>query len=248
MFQKSQLFVLFLLVEMAFFVSACGDSPTENGDEEAQAIGPVLVLGDSATEDSVLAILAENGVDAQFGGMYWEWDGSGLDQASAVVFLSGYVYQETMADSVQAQLAAFVAAGGGLMTTEWMLYDSDAGFYDMVAALAPSVYDNDYDYGTETYTVVAPSHPVAEGLAPSFATPDTGWSYGYDVADPAPFKSSTVVISGSYGGDAVVAGEYGAGRTVHWNMAGQYDGDDIWSPDVRRILVNIAKYISGATG
>ena len=248
MFQKRHLFVLSLLAGLTLVVSACGDSPTGNAGEQGPDIGPVLVLGDGATEDSVLTILAENGVDAEFGGTYWTWDGSGLDEASAVLFLSGYDYNETVADSVQAQLVAFVAAGGGLMTTEWMVYYGDSGYYDMVAELAPSVHQSGYDYGTETYTVVASSHPVAEGLPPSFATPDAGWSYANDVADTAPFKNATVVIGGSASGDAVVAGQYGAGRTVHWNMAGQYDGDDIWSPEVRRILVNIAKYISGATG
>lgn len=193
-----------------------------------------------------MTILEEAGMDAEFGGLYWEWDGSGLDDVSPFFFLTGYEYNETVADSVQEALVDFVSAGGGIMTTEWMLYETGGGYYDMITAMAPSLYDDDYDYYTETYTVAVPAHPIAQGLPASFATPDDAWSYSLTVADPTPSKQATVVITGSASGDAVVAGKYGLGRTVHWNMAGQNEGEEIWSTEVRQILVNIAKYISGA--
>lgn len=235
-----------LLVGMAV---ACGQDPADP-DPEITPPDPVLILGDERTEDSVYTILTDADIDAVMGPAYYLWDGTGLDSISAVILLTGYDYSYSMADSVQAALVDFVAAGGGLMTIEWLVWNTEVGGdgeYDDVAAIVPTVYDGGYDYGTETYNVQLPSHPIADGMAASFAVPDTGWSYTFAVADTAAAKEAAVVITGSISGDAVVAGRWGDGRTVHWNMAGQYDGDDIWAPEVRQLLVNIATFISGGS-
>jgi hypothetical protein len=75
--------------------------------------------------------------------------------------------------------------------------------------------------------------------------PATGWSYSRTLADPSAAKAAQVVFSGSSSGDAVVAGRHGQGRTVHWNMAGEYrERGEIWSAEVRQLLVNIVKFVS----
>lgn len=237
------------LAGLLAITTGCGDaSPTEPLTEPpAEPPAPILVLGDAQTEDSVATILTRAGIDVQMGGPYWEYDGSGLADVSAVIFLCGYEYNREMPASVQDMLLAFVADGGGLMTTEWMLWNAhhESGLQDIVAGITPARSpDGDYDYGGETYTRVTDGHPVAEGLPASFAIPGSDWSYSMTAADPAPSKSAQVVFSGSASGDAVVAGRHGLGRTVHWNMGGEYNGSAIWSDEVRRLLVNIAKFIS----
>ncbi|MDX1675887.1 MAG: hypothetical protein R3314_13925 [Longimicrobiales bacterium] len=244
--RSGRLILLGLAALVASIAVACGEDPAEPAPEITPP-DPVLILGDEATEDSVYTILTEAGVDVVLGPPYYQWDGTGLDSISAVIFLNGYDYGFAVADSVQAALIDFVAAGGGLMTTEWLLWNAGRGDYDDVAAIAPAVYDYDYDYGTEDYTVEMAGHPIADGLPATFAVPDSGWSYAYVVADTAAAKEAVVVITGSVSGDAVVAGRWGDGRTVHWNMAGQYDGDDIWAPEVRQLLVNIVTFISGGS-
>lgn len=187
------------------------------------------------------------GQDVELGPVYWEYDGAGLDDQSAVILLTGYHYTEEIPETVQDMLVDFVTSGGGLMTTEWMLYYQGDGYYGIVADIAPATSDRDYTYGAETYTRDAATHPIARDLPATFLVPDDGWSMGFTTADPEPAKQATVVFSGSESGDAVVSGRHGEGRTVHWNMAGEYNGEDIWSPEVRQLLVNIARFISGET-
>jgi hypothetical protein len=74
--------------------------------------GPVLILGDERTEDSVAAILTRAGLDVRPAGPYWQYAGGDLSDVSAVVLLTGVEWDQTMPDSVQQRLAAFVSAGG----------------------------------------------------------------------------------------------------------------------------------------
>ena len=41
---------------------------------------------------------------------------------------------------------------------------------------------------------------------------------------------------------ALGVGDLGLGHTIHWSMAGVYDGTDIWSTETERILTNIAAF------
>jgi hypothetical protein len=227
--------------------TACDtQAPTEDPIDPPSRPGPVLVLGDERTEDSVAAILTRAGIEVEVGGPYWEHSGDGLDGFSAVVFLTGFAWARRMPEAAQSKLVAFVANGGGLMTVEWLLYNHyyDSGFQDLVGAIAPAKYAGDYAYSGETYSRTA-DHPVAAGLPQSFALPADGWSYSLTTADPDPAKAAQVVFRGSASGDAVVAGRHGQGRTVHWNMAGEYQQRSaIWSAEVRQLLVNIVKFVS----
>ncbi|HUF26587.1 MAG TPA: hypothetical protein VMM18_06365 [Gemmatimonadaceae bacterium] len=234
--------LLALVAALSFTVTGCRDTGTT---EPTAELGPVLILGDDRTEDSVSTILTAAGIPIRMGGPYWEYDGSGLADVSAVILLTGWEYFEDMPEAAQHAIVAFVAGGGGLMTTEWMLYNLhyQYGKQDIVAAIAPALYGDDYEYQGEHYSRLIAGHPVAQGLPQSFETrPD--WTSVVTMADPAPAKQAQVVFGGSVSGDAVIAGRHGEGRTVHWSMAGEYNGQDIWSVEVRQLLVNIAKYIS----
>lgn len=238
---------LALAAALAFVAPGCreGTSPAITHD-------PVLLLGDGKTEDSVRVILNRAGIEVQSAGPYWEFDGSGLEGFSAVIFLVGYDYAMPMDGDVQQGIVNFVAAGGGLVTTEWMLYNTswDKNLQGLVADIVPSLYGDDYSDtgepgdGVEDYTRFAAGHPVAEGLPQTFSTPAFDWTYSLTTADPAPAKQAQVIFAGSLSGDAVVAGRHGAGRTLHWNMGGEYVGSRIWTPEMSQLLVNIVKYVS----
>lgn len=242
MYKPRSLAAALAMAAAVLAASSCRESPTQAIPDP----GPVILLGDGATEDSVAAILTSAGIEVHYAGPYWEFDGSGLEEASAVILLTGYDYFQDMPHDVQHGIVAFVAAGGGLMTTEWMLYNYhyEADKQDIIAAIAPAIYGEDYEYEAEQYTRMAAGHPVAQGLPATFMTRDD-WTAVVTLVDPSPAKQAQVIFSGSTSGAAVIAGVHGQGRTVHWSMAGQYDGDDIWSDEVRQLLVNIASYISG---
>jgi len=242
---RSPFALLTLAASFAFLTAACGgDGPSAPVIER----GPVILLGDGQTEDSIALILTEAGIPFEMAGPYWEYDGGGLDTASAAILLTGYDYLEEMPEAAQHAVVAFVEAGGGLMTTEWMLYNLYYEFdaQSIVAAIAPAVYLDDYDYEGEEYKRLMPGHPVAQGLPATFST-SGDWTWILTAPDPAPAKQAQVVFGGESSGAAVIAGVHGQGRTVHWAMAGEYNGSDIWSMDVRKLLVNIVSYISKRT-
>lgn len=249
---RSPAALLALPLALVLAATACGGDDPAAPEVEP---GPVILLGDGRTEDSVRVILARAGIHVQSAGPYWEYDGTGLADASAVIFLCGYSYDMAMAEDVQQQIVAFVEGGGGLLTTEWMLYNTsyDPELQGLVAAIIPALYGGGYvdtgnpGDGVETYTRAAAGHPIAEGLPASFGTPELDWSYSMTVVDPASAKMAQVIYAGSLSGAAVVTGRHGAGRTAHWNMGGEWVGSRIWTPEMRQLLVNVASWVSGRT-
>lgn len=241
---------------VAFGLTAgCGDdSPTAppppedntggggGGGGQPPAAPKVLVLADGGTEVHVGSALSTAGFDVTMGPLYSDYDGTDLGQHDAVILLTGIDYHNDFQPGVEQALVDFVAAGGGLLTTEWFLYYAGRS-YDLLTPILPATYGGDYEYQGETYSRVL-DHPITLGLPAQFDV--TGaWSAVQLVADPAPEKKARVLFHGSYSGDAVVAGQHGNGRVVSWGMAGEYDGTDIWTPDVDLLLSKIAGWLAG---
>lgn len=200
----------------------------------------VLILEDDGTEDSVYSILTANGINTTLGGNYWEYTGAGINQYGLVIFLCGVDYGETMDTSVQQIISDYVFNGGKLLTTEWIAYGV-YDYYPLIYEILPVVYNDDWDYNEETYYKQL-NHPISLSLPDSFVVP-VDWSYSFTLRDTTPSKQALTIFTGSESGDAVVLGRYGSGEIIHWNMAGQYDGDSIWSPEIKTLLINIVRYM-----
>lgn len=200
----------------------------------------VLILEDDGTEDSVYSILTANGINTTLGGNYWEYTGAGINQYGLVIFLCGVDYGETMDTSVQQIIRDYVFNGGKLLTTEWIAYGV-YDYYPLIYEILPVVYNDDWDYNEETYYKQL-NHPISLSLPDSFVVP-VDWSYSFTLRDTTPSKQALTIFTGSESGDAVVLGRYGSGEIIHWNMAGQYDGDSIWSPEIKTLLINIVRYM-----
>lgn len=200
----------------------------------------VLILEDDGTEDSVYSILTANGINTTLGGNYWEYTGAGINQYGLVIFLCGVDYSETMDTSVQQIIRDYVFNGGKLLTTEWIAYGV-YDYYPLIYEILPVVYNDDWDYNEETYYKQL-NHPISLSLPDSFVVP-VDWSYSFTLRDTTPSKQALTIFTGSESGDAVVLGRYGSGEIIHWNMAGQYDGDSIWSPEIKTLLINIVRYM-----
>lgn len=237
----SRRLALIALALTALLATGCG----KDGNPVAPlaALPRVLLLGDGGSQDSVRAILSGAGYAVTYGGLYWTFRGAGLADQDAVVFLCGRAYTHDVADSVETKLAAFVAGGGGLIGTEWMMWNREHNAnMDIVTGILPVDYGQDERYSNETYQKLAVLHAVGAGLPDSFST--TGpWSFSGMRASTDPAKQAVTVFRGSLSGDAVVVGVNGAGRTAHWNMAGEYNGKGIWDPNTRRLLVNLVEHV-----
>ena len=222
--------------------SSSPDNGYSDPDIEAPTIsGNILILEDSGTEQGVHSILDEAGFDdVVLGGHYGDFDGENLENFETVIFLNGTHWSSTMDESSQQQLRDWIGDGGGLLSTEWLMWSGSAN--ETFTSTFPVTYGGSWSRGSETYTRET-GHPIAYGLPDSFDTP-SDWSYSETVLDDDPAKEAVTVFSGSSSGAAVAAGRYGDGRIVHWNMGGEYNGSDIWSEHTELLLTNIVAYLA----
>jgi trehalose utilization protein len=235
---RSQLALAAALLLAAAFAPGCSkDGPTRPPTPALRA----LVLGDGGTQDSLIPILQQSGFSVTDGGPYWDYTGTSLGQFDVLVLLCGVTYTGTIPDTVEQKILSFVGAGGGLLTTDWVSYNAAPRTrMDQVAAILPVQYTSEGS-GTETYTIAVPSHPIVSGLPSNFDVP-SDWSYSMTTLSTDPAKQARSVIAGSASGSAVTTGVYGTGRIVHWSMAGHYQGPNIWSPEVVKLLGNIVNW------
>jgi hypothetical protein len=203
----------------------------------------VLILRDDATEGDFNTILTSGGMKVTVAQVYgYEWDGTNPSPRDfdIVILPDAYAYGGMPAAGQEA-LVEFVNAGGGLIMTEWVTYESSWGAYVSMHDLLlyePSQWN--YAVGTEIFTVVQ-DHPITAGLPPLFSVP-------YHAGNPGGVKpDATVLISGSMLPSAVAVKQYGAGRIVQFAVAGNYVGTPfISSPDMQTLLINSVKWAAKA--
>lgn len=231
-------FILMLITALCTLAGCGGDDDPTNPRSWKPT---VLVLSDDGTEAHVGAVLAAAGVDTVMGPLWYEYEGEDLHLYDAVVLLTGYDYYNQMTDTAMARLTQYVAGGGGLVTTEWLAYYGSRN--RMLTDILPILESDDYDYEAETLRPV-PGHGLVRSLPDAMPTgPD--WTWVTLIPDTTAAKQARVAVTGDLGGPAVVTGVHGNGRTVAWGMAGVYEGDDIWTPEVEQLLVRIVSWAAG---
>jgi len=179
----------------------------------AAAAPRVLVLGDAGSEGQVMRALRSAGHDVVFGGFHNDWDGVDPDvnDFDVVVYLDGYSYGYGLQPAADAAVAAFVAAGGGLVITEWSAYDVNGGYMSPgVAALMPVTSpEGNYDYGSD-WIVPDRTHRLAAWLPEQWVD---AAGFVYVVAH----ASATVVIENSSGNPMLTYRTDTGGTVVHVN-------------------------------
>jgi hypothetical protein len=131
-----------------------------------------------------------------------------------------------------------VNAGGVLFSTEWISWSGATN--QIINDILPVTYGGFWDNGGEVYTKTA-VHDISDGLPSSFDLP-VEWSYSATEVDTAASKHAIIIFHGSESGDAVCTGDFGSGKVIHWNMGGHYNGTNIWTENVRRLMLNIVNY------
>ncbi len=227
-----------LALALIFAATACTADPQDS--HLPDAFGSVLILEDDGSEAGFLSVLERAGADVDLGGSYRAFDGEDLGQYDVVIFLNGVDWRGNMDQEAQNSLRDWVADGGALLTTEWLMWSGSAN--ETITDILPVTYGGSWASSGETYERVT-DHPIADGLPREFSTPSS-WSYSTTELDPDPAKEAVVIFAGSRSGDAVTAGRHEDGRVVHWNMGGAYSGANIWNRDTERLLVNIINYLA----
>ncbi len=232
-----RILISFLTIGFVFLL-ALGCSKDEPTAPTPAVPAKILILEDGGNEDTLFTILDSAGFDVTLGGLYYDYTGTNFSAYDLVIFLHGVDYGHPIADSIESALRNYVNSGGVLLTIEWLLYYSDD---TILTSINPLAYDSAYTYNYETYLEATP-HAITAGVPDSFDT-RTDWTLLYMVDNAASLSNNRQVIyNGKEGGPALAIGTYGTGRAIHWAMAGAYNGPDVWSPEVRRIFINIASF------
>ncbi len=195
------------------------------------AAADVLVLGDGGSEAQVIAALQAAGHTVTDAGPYETWDGSGLAGMDAVVYLDGVNYGNGLMPQADAALAAYVAAGGRLILTEWTAYDVANDFLtgQVAQLMAVTSPGGSYAYGN-TWTVTAPGHPLAAGLPAAWSD-----AAGFSFVEAHP--ASIVVITGTSGNPLLAYRTDSGGPVIHLNHDMTYTTPQI-HPNTLQLLVN----------
>jgi len=226
----------FTMLLLVFLFNACSKDPVSSKRDPAK----ILVLEDGGTEDTLYTVLDSAGFDVTHGGLYYDYTNTDFSAYDLVILLGGVDYGETIEDTIQTALKNYVTAGGNLLTTEWTL---EEGYYSILESFMPVAYDGDYSYHPETYVRMA-THPITANIPDTFMT-NADWALVYMTElDDASTESTnrTVLFKGLEGGPALTIGNLGTGHIIHWAMAGEYEGPDIWSDEVKQIFINIGKF------
>ncbi len=176
-----------------------------------------------------------------------QYDGTNPDPTGfdVVLHLNGTTYNDEMPQAGQIALVDFVAAGGGFIHTEWDVHEyGEVGWLQDMGDLLLFDWSSGRD-GALAYTVVAgqEGHPVMANVPASF-----GFIAGANVGGLHVFASdpATELMTDDAGSAAVAVREWGAGRIVGFNHAGNYASlETLLDANVQQLFVDGVMWAAG---
>jgi len=200
----------------------------------------VLLLGDGQSEPQVQTALENAGHNVTTVTYYYDWDGLSPDPNNfdVIVALDGYDYGYQFDPAAASALDSFVAAGCGLVFTEWTAYDVYSDYKGTTIANLMPAYtpDGSYAYG-DTWTVLNTSHPLVNGVPASWTD-----SAGFSIVTAKP--NTTVVIEGSNSNPLLAYSNENGGTVVYINHDMTYTTSTINS-NALQLIANAVSYTSG---
>ena len=180
----------------------------------------VLSSGNAALDALVKSTLESRGHTASIGPQYTAFTSSvSLAGYDVVYFQANVNYLAgDMPVSGQTALKTWINAGGGLVTSEWVVNIAGTGMLQTIRgafAVSPNIdYRND---PTATYTIVTANPVLRMGLPVQFPMPLTSYDGTEGRLVPKTgaftFYKTEPFVEGP--GAGVVGGAYGAGRVIH---------------------------------
>lgn len=187
----------------------------------SQSATVLLLSSGNGTQDASLAgILEDNGHSVVLGPQSSGFSASTeLSGIQAVILQANYNWTEAyMSADGQAALLRFIRDGGGLVTTEWVvwLHSGQNRFltlYDAIPVLPDPVYRND---GAITYTQAASDPLLNAGLPVEFTF--TAENIGGTETRIAAKPGATVFYGSDYAdGEGLIGWDFGIGRVVSFS-------------------------------
>ncbi len=208
----------------------------------------LLIADDSAAGSATLgaALTAAGYSVTQTAVPSYQYNGTNpaLAGFGSVVLLAGgpasTSYQTDMPVAGQTAIANYVAAGNGLVLTEWATYQVASGHW---ATLAPLVlFSRTAAYSGQITAVADPartSHPIWAGLPSTFTFSGTG-NVGAAIVGPG----ISVLANSPQTVDLVAIRDVAAGRVVHFATAGNYAPNGWTNANVQKLMANAAGWVA----
>jgi hypothetical protein len=207
----------------------------------------VLVLSslDPTTDTAIVEKLESLGHTVVVGPMAQDMDGSmDLSPYDAIVMQMSYNWgYGDMPDAAQAQLLAWVDAGGGLVTGEWLSYNVWLDYYQTIEPMLPfaatGVYDN---LTSDTYTKSTDEPLINAGLPDSFDFPLVSYDGGTEGQLISKQGVTVFYDSGNLEG-GLIGWDYGDGRVL--SFSGTLGPDQVSDADFGLLLSNSVEWAAG---
>lgn len=221
---------------------AAGDDDFD--DDTSDDDGPdVLILDDGISGEGLVDALDEFNISAQIWGLETLYKGENINAPVVVLFNGGVdVWEVDMPLEGQQGLLDHYQAGGGLVITEWVMWDNlNHGHYSLLSKILPVSTDGEWGAGLETFFVERPNHAITQNLPPDFVFQNIAYSH------LSAFRGE-IVIRGYNSGDAIVADATGPGRLVYGAFAGASDGlsgkVEVWTDPMKLLFRNIVTWLT----
>lgn len=194
----------------------------------------VLVLEESSNT-TLVDELTRQGFAVTRGPTFGTWDGLDPELAGHDVLFwqQGTAWTQTMDSAVQATVANWVAAGGGLVRTEWSIYNYTTFSGPADAILPMESTDNTYTYGATWERAIA-GHPIGASLTPPYTWDDRGYTFF------TPSPAAEVVWRATDGTPLVTTTRSFGGPVVHVNHDLHYDTEPLTPAEVTLFVDAVA--------
>ncbi len=210
----------------------------------------VLSCGDAGDDQAVLNVISNAGYKAVLGPDLSKYDGTQvkLSKFDVVVLLYSHNYKtDDMPLVGQATIRSFVKAGGGLITGEWTLYESDGidGTLQTLQTIFPAAYAGNYVSGTNTTFIRATPDPILDAnLGPSF-------SFTTEYVDGAqsklkPKAGATVYYLSSAAKAGLVGWTRGQGRVLNFSTV--LTSTELSKNKFKRLFQNALRWAAAGGG
>jgi len=184
----------------------------------------VMGAGNSAEDTRVTNVLTGFGHTVTIGSVYYNYNGSvSLSGYDVVLLMPNYSWGSDMPAAGQTALVNYVNAGGGLVTSEWTVWQMGTGRFSTIAAAIPATSGGNYTSASQTIYFQNEMDPVINYNLP-------GTSYSFSLTNLSGTESRLTAKAGthtfytsSYGGAAstgysgLVGWDYGSGRVISFS-------------------------------
>lgn len=248
MYRSHLLRVPALLATLLLIAAIAASSPAHVVVEAAPAPPAIYVLrgGDAAADAAVIAALSAAGMHVTEGVAITAFTGAqaNLGDYDAVVALYNQSWATPLQQPGMDAIADYVAAGGGLITGEFLIAQSGQAAMGRLRDLLPATSCGRRSGATTTLTVRGPNPIVNAGLPGSFSVSLSTFADNEGCLSPRA-DAAILYTSSNSGADApgLAAWSVGQGRVASFSLL--LGATELQSAALRRLLQNTVGWVAG---